>query len=333
MPDKKHSLGMTRRSFLQSAGALGSGALLLEGVAPTRAALAADREMPRRLLGKTGEKVSLLALGTWPSGKCDTIDDRGVANLVGEALDLGVNFVDSAPAYDNAEEGIGKAIQKRRDEVFLSTKVWADTAAQAQESFEGSLRALRTDHVDLLSIHSIGNRKVDQVTADDGALSYLLRQKEMGKTRFVGITGHSLPETFVPFVESGQIDVLLCAMNFVDRHVYGFEEKVLPAAVRQDMGVACIKVFGGMKGGFGVADGPDTGPQMGTRRLQQAINYCLGLPGVATLVIGVHTVGQLRQNVEMVKNYTPLTQEEQAALNEIGRRQAKDWGPRFGPVT
>ncbi len=333
MPDEKHSLGMTRRGFLQSAGALGSGALLLEGVAPTRAALAADQGLPRRLLGKTGEKVSLLALGTWPSGKCDTIDDRGVANLVGEALDLGVNFVDTARAYDNAEEGIGKAIQKRRDEVFLSTKVWADTAAEAEESFEASLRALRTDHVDLLSIHSIGSRKVDRVTATGGALSYLLRQKEMGKTRFLGISGHSLPKTFLPLVESGQIDVLLCAMNFVDRHVYGFEEKVLPAAVRQDMGVACIKVFGGMKGGFGVADGPDTGPQMGTRRLQQAINYCLGLPGVATLVIGVHTVGQLRQNVEMVKNYTPLTQEEQAALNEIGRRQAKDWGPRFGPVT
>lgn len=333
MPDEKHSSGMTRRGFLQNAGALGSGALLLEGVAPTRAALAADQGLPRRPLGKTGEKVSVLALGTWPSGKCDTIDDRGVANLVAEALDLGVNFVDAAPAYDNAESGVGKAIEKRRDQVFLSTKVWANTAAEAQESFEASLRALRTDHVDLLSIHSIGNRKVDQVTADDGALPYLLKQKEAGKTRFVGITGHSLPDSFVPFVESGQIDVLMCAMNFVDRHVYGFEKKVLPAAVRQGMGVACIKVFGGMKGGFGVADGPDTGPQIGTRRLQQAVNYCLGLPNVATLVIGVHTVQQLRQNVEMVKNYIPLTREQQAALDEIGRREAKEWGPRFGPAS
>jgi aryl-alcohol dehydrogenase-like predicted oxidoreductase len=93
-----------------------------------------------------------------------------------------------------------------------------------------------------------------------------------------------------------------------------------------------MKVFGGMKGGFGVADGPNPGPQMGNGRLQQAINYSLGLPGVATLVIGVHTVEQLRQNVQMVKNYTPLTAEEQIALAKIGRRLAKDWGPRLGPV-
>jgi predicted aldo/keto reductase-like oxidoreductase len=121
-------------------------------------------------------------------------------------------------------------------------------------------------------------------------------------------------------------------MNFVDRHTYGFEEKVLPAARRQRMGIACMKVFGGMKGGFGVANGPDPGPQMNTRYLQQAINYALSLPGVAAVVIGVHTVEQLRHNVQMVKNHTPLTQEEQASLAQIGRRLAKDWGPRFGPA-
>jgi predicted aldo/keto reductase-like oxidoreductase len=323
---------MTRRRFLQSAGALGAGTLLFTGAAPVDAAPASDQGLPRRVLGKTGEMVSVLAMGTWPSGKCDAIDDRGVAKLVHEALDLGINFVDTARGYDNAEAGIGLALRKRRDDVFLTTKVFADTAAEAQTSFETSLKELKTGHVDLLYIHSVGNRKVDQVTASDGALSYLLKQKETGKTRFLGISGHSLPKTFVPLVQSGHIDVLMCAMNFVDRHVYGFEEKVLPEAKKQGMGIACMKVFGGMKGGFDVADGADTGPQMGTARLQQAINYALGLPGVATLVIGVHTVEQIRQNVQMVKNYKPLTREELASLAEIGRRMAKDWGPRFGPV-
>jgi predicted aldo/keto reductase-like oxidoreductase len=323
---------MTRRTFLQGAGALGGAAIAFGGLAPIEPAAAAEQELPRRPLGKTGEEVSVLALGTWPCGKCDTIDDRGVVELVHEALDLGINFVDTARVYDNAEAGIGKALRERRDEVFLTTKVFADTAADAQESFETSLRALRTDCVDLLYIHSVGNRKVDKVMAADGSLEYLLRQKEAGKTRFLGISGHSLPETFLPLVESGHIDVLMCAMNFVDRHTYGFEEKVLPAAKQRGMGIACMKVFGGMKGGFGIADGPDTGPQMGTSHLQQAINYSLGLPGVATLVIGVHTIAQLRQNVQMVKNYTPLSQDEQASLAKMGRRLAKDWGPRFGPV-
>ena len=332
MTDGNHATESTRRKFLKDTAALGGGAILLAGLAPTRADAAADSALPRRVLGKTGEKVSALALGTWPCGKCDTIDDRGVAELVNEALDLGIDVIDTARAYDNAEAGIGRALRKRRDEAFLTTKVWADTAAEAQESFEASLRALQTDHVDLLYIHGVGNRNVERVMAKDGALSYLLRQKQEGKTRFLGISGHSLPDTFLPLVESGQLDVLMCAMNFVDRHTYGFEEKVLPTAKRQGMGIACMKVFGGMKGGFGVADGPDTGPQMSTEHLQQAINYSLSLPGVATLVIGVHTVQQLRQNVQMVKNSTLLTQEEQRSLAKIGQRLATDWGPRFGPA-
>ena len=332
MSDNDHASRMTRRTFLEGAGAFGAGTILLNGLAPIQPASAAENELPRRVLGNTKEKVSVLGLGTWPSGKCDTIDDRGVAQIVNEALDLGINLIDTARAYDNAEAGTGKALRKRRDEAFLTTKVWADTAADAQESFEVSMRDLQTDYVDLLYIHGVGNRNVEQVMAKDGALSYLLRQKETGKTRFLGISGHSLPESFLPLVESGQIDVLMCAMNFVDRHTYGFEEKVLPAAKRRGMGIACMKVFGGLKGGFGVANGPDPGPQMDTRHLQQAINYSLGLPGVASLVIGVHTVEQLRQNVQMVKNYAPLTQEEQASLAQIGRRLAKDWGPRLGPA-
>jgi predicted aldo/keto reductase-like oxidoreductase len=323
---------MTRRNFLKDAGAIGGGALLLAGFAPEEARSAAESEMPRRVLGKTGEKVSALAMGTWPCGKCDAIDDQGVVELVHEALDLGINFIDGARAYDNAEAGIGKALRKRRDKVFLTTKVWANTAAEAQESFEASLKALQTDYVDLLYIHSVGNRDVEQVMGNDGALSYLVQQKQAGKTRFLGMSGHSLPKSFLPLVESGQVDVLMCAMNFVDRHTYGFEEKVLPAAKRQGMGIACMKVFGGMKGGFGVADGPDTGPQMPKEHLQQAINYALGLPGVATLVIGVHTAEQMRQNVQMVKNHTPLTREEQQSLARVGSRLAEDWGPRFGPV-
>ena len=88
-------------------------------------------------------------------------------------------------------------------------------------------------------------------------------------------------ETFVPILETGQIDVVMMAMNFVDRHTYGFEDKVLPVANRHKVGVVCMKVFGGMRGGFAVADGPNTGPQLDLKYIQQAIRYALGLPGVA----------------------------------------------------
>lgn len=319
----------SRRAFLQGTAVLGGSALL--SLRTTAGETSATR-LPKRVLGRTNERVSTLALGTWPCGKCETVDSAQVIRIVHEALDLGINVVDAARGYGRAEEAIGLALKKRRDEVFLTTKVWADTAEEAEKSFEQSLQLLQTDHVDLLYLHSVGNRDVPRVLAPGGALSYLLKQKEAGKTRFLGISGHSKPDSFVPVIETGHIDVVMIAMNFVDRHIYGFEEKVLPVAVRHNVGVACMKVFGGIRGTFADAVKPNPGPHMPLRNLEQAVRYALGLPGVATLVIGPHTVEQLRQNAEFVKNYEPLSADEQASLAQLGRQLAEQWGDRFGPV-
>ena len=326
------SKSLSRRSFLQGVG--GGAMLVHSGVAARAADAATAHDLPRRVLGRTKLEVSALTLGTWPSGKCDAMDTPKVEALVREALDLGINYIDAARAYDNAEEAIGRAVRGRRDQVVLATKVWADTEDEARASFEESLRLLQTDYVDLLYIHSMGDRDAKKVMASDGSLQYVLRQKKAGKARFVGLSGHCRPENFVPVIETGDMDVVLMAMNFVDRHIYGFEDKVLPAARKQKMGIACMKVFGGMLGGFGVADGPDTGPQMGRgkRLLRNAVRYSLGLPDVATLVIGCHTAEQVRQNVAWVKDYQPLTEQEYSELARIGRDRAPKWGPRFGPV-
>ncbi len=331
MSSDKHNPQLSRRSFVQSSGALGAATVLAAADSRLTAAPVAA-ELPQRVLGKTKQKVSALALGTWPCGRSEDVDTTAVVRLVNEALDLGINFVDTAHNYGKAEDAIGKALGHRRDEVFLTTKVWADDAAGAQQSLEESLTALRTDYVDLVYLHSVGNRDVQQAMGDDGALTYLLKQKAVGKTRFVGISGHSRVKAFVPIIEAGDIDVVMMAMNFVDRHIYGFEETVLPVAIRSNTGVACMKVFGGIRGGFGVADGPNPGPQMDPQYLKQAIRYAMGLPGVATLVIGPHTIEQLRQNVDMVCRYQPLTEGERAELSELGRTLAAQWGEHYGPV-
>ena len=154
-----------------------------------------------------------------------------------------------------------RVLGSHRDEVFLTTKVWADDASEARESLEESLRILRTEHVDLVYLHSVGNRDVEKAMSPDGALAYLWKQKEAGKIRFVGISGHSMVENFMPILETGQIDVVMMAMNFVDRHTYGFEDKVLPVANRHQVGVACMKVFGGMRGGLRRGRRPESGPR------------------------------------------------------------------------
>lgn len=327
------SLPLSRRTFLREAGALGGTALLNSRAAGGPAAEPNGQDvLPRRTLGRTGVKVSVLGLGTAPCGQSHAVDTPTVTAIVRTALDAGINFIDTARIYGNAEEGIGKALAGRRDKIFLTTKVWADDAEGARKSLEKSLRTLRTDHVDLVYLHSMGNRKADRAWQADGALTYLLQQKETGKTRFVGISGHSRVETFVPVIETGRIDVVMCAMNFVDRHTYGFEQKVLPVARKQKMGIACMKVFGGIRGGFSKYGGPNPGSQLDPRYLRQAVRYALGLPGVATLVIGPHTVDQLQHNIRMAQDDRPLTKSEQNELDHLGRQLAAQWGPRFGPV-
>lgn len=325
----RQSTDVSRRLFLQGAGAVGASSLLTsrEAVAkPTTSTL------PKRVLGRTQQQVPILTLGTWPCGRSSDVDVAAVEKLTRAALDMGVTMVDAARNYGKAEEGIGRGLKGRRDEVFLTTKVWADTAKEAQTSLEQSLKLLGTDHVDLLYLHSVGNRDTKQVMADDGALPYLLKQKEKGTARFIGLSGHSRVESFLPLIKTGHFDVIMMAMNFVDRHTYGFETKVLPAAREQKMGIVCMKVFGGMRGGFAAADGPNPGPEMQTRMLQQAIRYALDLPEVASLCIGPHTVEQLRRNVEFVKNYTPLSAEERDELVSLGKQLSKRWKDHFGPV-
>ncbi len=317
---------VSRRSFLRAAGA---GTLL---VANTTQARPRPSKLPQRVLGRTGRKVSMLSLGTWPCGKSSEVDIPAVGRLVDEALKLGINVVDAANLYGKAEEAIGIALEGHRDKVFLTSKVWADTAKEAEESLQDSLKKLRTNYVDLMYIHSMGNRDVKKVLGKGGSLEYLLRKKKEGVVRHIGISGHHMPGNFLPLIRTDEIDVLLVAMNFVDRHTYGFETKVLPLANEHKMGVVCMKVYGGMKGGFATAAGPNTGPMIQTKMKQQAIRYALGLPGVATCVIGPHTIEQLRENAKLVAQYQPLSREDYAALLQQGKQLASTWKDHFGPV-
>ena len=102
-------------------------------------------------------------LGTYPAGWSSDLDVAAASRLVDEALDLGINFIDAARIYGRAEDAIGRILGDRRDKIFLTTKVWADDAKEAEDDFEESLRDLRTDYVDLVYVHSIGNRDVKKV--------------------------------------------------------------------------------------------------------------------------------------------------------------------------
>jgi hypothetical protein len=258
-------------------------------------------------------------------------DVEECAAVFSEAIDLGINYVDTARIYVDAETALGRVLKTRRDKVFLVTKCMTDTRADAEKSFESSLRELGVDHVDLLHLHSTGDRDLDKVLSPGGAWDYFLKLKEQGKTRFLGITGHNRPEKFLRMLGTDQVDVMMVAMNFVDRHTYGFEEKVLPEARKHKTGVMAMKVFGGISGGFAF-NRMKRPSQMDPIHLQIAVRYSLSLEGVTGVVIGVHSSAELRQNIRYVLNVPPLSPSELAALDAHGKQLAQEWGPRFGPV-
>ncbi|MHB1034325.1 MAG: aldo/keto reductase [Pirellulales bacterium] len=336
MPDDTRST-VSRRAFVQETGLLAGGLLLgasaeLPGAEPAGPAKIAADPLPRRTLGKTNVPVTILTLGTAPCGISSQIKPPEIARIVNEAIDLGVTSIDTAPAYVDAEEGVGLALGRRRKEVFLATKVGADTLEDAEKSLSQSLRLLKTDYVDLVYYHSLGNRKIEGARDAGGVFNWLVKQKKAGKFRFLGVSGHNLPGRFPPFLESGEVDVMMTVINFVDRHTYGFEEKILPIARRHNIGIIAMKVFGGARAKSGSYENPKAPPEMDERYLESAVRYALGTPGVATVNLGVHNAEQLRKNVRMARAYRPLSPAEQESLVKLGPELAKQWGPHFGPA-
>lgn len=324
-----HSCGIDRRSFLWQAGVAAGGLWLGAGGVRADPPDAAG-QLAKRVLGKTGVSVTTMTLGTAPCGFAKPHSIQRVVDCVNAALDLGITAIDTAPAYDIAEEGVGLALGKRRKEVFLSTKVLADSVDKAEQILADSLRKLKTDYVDLLYFHQVGDRKVDIALDPEGVFTWLVKQKKAGKTRFVGISGHNRPGKFTRLLESGECDVLLTVVNFVDRHTYKFEERVLPVAIKHGVGVVAMKVFGGAKN-MQYAD-PASGSHLDPQYHELAIRYALGIPGVATLNIGCASVEQIKQDVAMVARWRPLSQEELAGALALGKELASKWGTHFGPL-
>jgi uncharacterized protein len=273
---------LTRRQFIGKTSLLSGAALasasgswsVLEGTASSAEAI------PTRVLGKTKVPVTVLTLGTAPSGCARPNDAKRVADCVNAALDLGITAIDTAPAYEIAEEGVGLGLGSRRKEVFLSTKVMADEVAEAEKILANSLRLLKTDCVDLIYFHNVGERQVEKALEKDGVLAWLIKQKQAGKTRFVGISGHNRPAKFARLLESGQVDVLLTVVNFVDRYTYNFEENILPIARKHEVGIVAMKVFGGARR-MNYGD-PQSPPQLEVEHLELAVRHSLQVPGVAT---------------------------------------------------
>ena len=323
---------ITRRRFLGKIVGGTTAAILLPNLTTAAKTSKSDDTLVRRVLGRTKEKVTVLGLGTAPVGEGPIDVEEGI-KIFGAAIDRGVNYIDTARVYGNAEEILGHVIPKKRDKLFVVTKVSTDSAEKAERSLGESMRRLKTDYLDLVHIHSIGGKNIDRVLAKDGALNFLLKQKEKGKIRFIGISGHNRPANFVRMIKTDQIDVVMCVINYADRNIYDFETKVLPEARKRNVACVAMKVYVGIKGGFRNHRKGYVGCVTEPALMPQAISYALDLKGVSVAVVGPYTLEHSIQNVGFAKKYKPLSKEQLSDLMKLGKKLAPDLGPRYGPVT
>lgn len=285
--------------------------------------------MPVRRLGAINFNAGAIGIGAQYLGDAN-VEQSTVDRVIAEALDNGVNYIDTAPTYHQSEERLGRALKGKRGKVFLVSKIETITRGDASYQIEDSLRKLQTDYLDCVHLHNISrdDRFPDlrQALSQSGALGALMDAKKKGLIRHIGCTSHLRPARALPAFETGQIELFMCVLNYVDRHTYGYEEKVLPEARRRNIGVIAMKVLGGPTAPAGRAR--ITSPDEYTDNLR----YVLGIPGLSVAIVGVRNLDELRQAMAVGRAYKPLSAEEMKRITERGQAIARQWGPLRGPV-
>lgn len=317
-----------RREFLQRLAMMG-GALSV-GTGLIRQNVSHPVPLAKRILGRTGAKVSILGIGLGPLGIAK-FSPQELQSVVETAIEEWGSplLVDVQWDYGDAETYIAPLLKKRRADIFIVTKTWEQEKPKVIASVEDSLRRLGVDRADAVLMNNIGLLDLDRMFKPDGALAGLQDLRKRGLIRYVGVSGHMLTRAFVRTLETGEFDLAMPVVNFVDRHTYNFEEKVIPIAVKHNVGVMAMKVLGGSAAGY---ERKDQRAKLDTSDIEPAIHYALGVPGVSTAVLGCKSVEEVREAGRAARRYRPMTEEQIRALVARGRQLAKEWGTHLGEV-
>src|SRR5580704_4622484 len=272
----------SRREFVSAAAAAGS-----------MAALGASANgLPMRPLGKTGQMVSIMALGGAHIG--GMADEQEAIRMMHAAIDEGVNFFDNAWDYHDgvSEERMGKALAMdgRRNKVFLMTKNCNRDYAGSMQCLEESLRRLRTDHLDLWQFHECVYDNDPDWIFEKGGIKAAIEARKAGKVRFIGFTGHKAPWIHFDLLSRDfEWDTAQMSLNLVDIHYRSFQKQVVPVCLKKGVGIIGMKGLGG-----GYPDGRILSRTSLT--VEECYSYALSLP-VSTLVMGINSMDHLKQDV------------------------------------
>ncbi|MCL6507713.1 MAG: aldo/keto reductase [Bryobacteraceae bacterium] len=309
---------VSRRDFFkQGVAALSVAALAEQVIAQTSSASATG--LPTRVLGRTGQRVSILCLGGWHIGAVK--DENEAIRIMHAALDQGINFFDNCWDYHGgrAEEVMGKALAMdgKRKQVFLMTKNCERDYAGSMKNLEDSLRRLRTDYLDLWQFHEIVYDNDPDWVFEKGGIKAAIEARKQGKVRYIGFTGHKDPLIHLKMLAKPfDWDTAQMPINVMDAHYRSFQKEVVPECLKKNVGVIGMKGLGG---------GGTQGRLVAAAGLtpQECYRYCLSLP-VASQVVGMISMEQLKQNIAIARDFRPMTSTEREALLARVKEEAGD---------
>ncbi|MFC1984354.1 aldo/keto reductase [Chloroflexota bacterium] len=255
--------------------------------------------MEKIRLGRTNLMVSKLGFGGIPIQRIS--EDEAVA-VIRKYLDHGVNFIDTANAYTDSEEKIGKAIAGRREGLIIATKTHALTREGIENDLQLSLKRLRVESIDLYQFHGINTfEDYEQVLR---LFNVFEEFKNAGKIKHIGITSHQ-PEVAKEGVKSGKFETVMFQFNFINREA---AEQLLPLCRENDVGFIAMKPFAG-----GMLD-----------KASLALKYLLQFPDILP-IIGIQSLHEIDEIIEILNGSWEVTDAEK---NEMERMRI-ELGNRF----
>ncbi len=236
---------MKRRTFLKTVGTAAGGAAL--GYRPvfadpadtTRKLIPHESGLPRRILGRTGQAISIIG---YPGLALAKVTPAEAKTALHAAYERGVNYFDVAPAYGDAELKMGPAMDGLpRDKIFLSCKTKMRDAEGARSELERSLTRLKTDHFELYQLHVMSTQDdVQKALGPGGAMETLLKAQKEGKVRWLGFSAHT-KEAALALLQQFKFDSVMYPVNFIEHFTHKFDPEVLALARKQGTAAIAIK--------------------------------------------------------------------------------------------
>ena len=297
---------LSRRDFVGNS-VKGAAAVALAAPILTQPAHAQAGGLPMRALGKTGADVSVLCLGGWHIGFAAQQDEAEAIRIMHAAIDEGMTFFDNAWDYHDggSEIVMGKALASpaKRDKVFLMTKGCDRDYAGAMRCIDESLKRLQTDHIDLWQFHEIVYDNDPDWVFEQNGIQAAIDAKAAGKIGHIGFTGHRDPRIHQTMLDKPfDWETVQLPINMMDAQFRSFLTEIVPQCVDRGAGVIGMKTLGG-----GVITG-----QAGISA-DTCIRYALSQP-VSSIVVGITSMDELRQNAATARDFAPMPEADQAAL-------------------